>query len=223
MVPRDETRAYIQTLHDTQQVMSAHGEPIVERQIPFPKAGNAPLKDIIMWEHRMTGQVGQCIKRYCELTGLTEAQIQSYQTPGIPEGMLKKADWSTHGKLNVGALSVVMTIMYTARLLRADCYHSTNTMSRLLHKWAPVCDEMLKRQIGYLKFSKKFAMKSMLGDPIECLQMVMFCDADFGEVLESKSTTGAFIVLIGPNTYIPLSWLLKNKAPYHYRLQKRKL
>ena len=29
--------------------------------------------------------------------------------------------------------------------------------------------------------------------------------------MDSKSTTGALIVLIGPNTYIPLSWLLKKQ------------
>ena len=53
-----------------------------------------------MWEHRMTGQVDQCIKRYCEITGLREGAIQMFHTPGLDDDALKDADWDLKGELD---------------------------------------------------------------------------------------------------------------------------
>ena len=70
-----------------------------------------------------------------------------------------------------------MTIMYTACLLRLDAYYTCNFLARLLTKWTPICDVILARLIGYLKYTKTYAIKAVLGDPIEELQLAMYVDA----------------------------------------------
>ena len=43
-------------------------------------------------------------------------------------------------------------------------------------------------------------------------RLIMHVDADFGYVLDSKSTTGAYIAVIGPNSWIPIAWMLKKQS-----------
>ena len=47
--------------------------------------------------------------------------------------------------------------------------------------------------------------------------MVLYCDADFaGDTKDSKSTSGAIVALIGPNSYVPVSaWCKKQGAVSH--------
>ncbi len=112
-----------------------------------------------MWEHRMVGQVEHCINRYSEITGIPKKKIQTYPAPCVGDEVLKGADWDARGELSETAIKVVMTIMYTARLLRAECYHSCNFLSRHLSKCAPVCDRMLARLIGYMTLTKIIACR----------------------------------------------------------------
>ena len=41
----------------------------------------------------------------------------------------------------------------------------------------------------------------------------MFVDASFaGDLADSKSTSGAIVVLVGPNTWVPITWLCKKQG-----------
>lgn len=41
----------------------------------------------------------------------------------------------------------------------------------------------------------------------------MFADASFAtDITDSKSTTGGFLVLIGPNSLVPITWLCKKQG-----------
>ena len=40
--------------------------------------------------------------------------------------------------------------------------------------------------------------------------MALYVDAGFGgDLTDSKSSTGAMLCLMGPNTFVPLTWLCK--------------
>ena len=44
-------------------------------------------------------------------------------------------------------------------------------------------------------------------------KIALFSDASFADDLaKSKSTTGAYLVLVGPKTYVPLSWMCKKQG-----------
>ena len=43
---------------------------------------------------------------------------------------------------------------------------------------------------------------------------MLFVDAGFaGDLQDSKSTTGSFLVLVGPQTWAPISWMCKKQVP----------
>ena len=55
-------------------------------------------------------------------------------------------------------------------------------------------------------------MKSSSPSP-EDVQLVLFSDASFaGDVEDSKSTSGAFLALAGPNTFVPITWFCKKQG-----------
>ena len=52
-----------------------------------------------------------------------------------------------------------------------------------------------------------------VGDPPEDLCLRLYVDADFaGDRQDAKSTSGGFLVLCGPNTFFPLSWICKKQT-----------
>ena len=56
-------------------------------------------------------------------------------------------------------------------------------------------------------------MTSHAGDPPEDCRIVMFGYASFaGDLSDSKSTTGVIMVLVGPRTFCPISWICKKQG-----------
>ena len=48
--------------------------------------------------------------------------------------------------------------------------------------------------------------------PKDCVIMY-FADADFaGSLRDSKSTSGGYLMLLGPQTFVPLAWLCKKQG-----------
>ena len=53
----------------------------------------------------------------------------------------------------------------------------------------------------------------MVGDPYEDLKLAVYSDASFaGDTGDSKSTTGGFLCLVGPSTFVPLNWICKKQG-----------
>ena len=45
------------------------------------------------------------------------------------------------------------------------------------------------------------------------LKLAVFADASFaGDLKDSKSTSGGFLALVGPRTYVPLTWICKKQG-----------
>ena len=56
-------------------------------------------------------------------------------------------------------------------------------------------------------------MKGHVGDNPDKLSLSLYSDADFaGDKASSKSTTGIFLALTGPNTFFPLNGVSKRQA-----------
>ena len=46
-----------------------------------------------------------------------------------------------------------------------------------------------------------------------CIRDSMFTDADFaGDLTDSKSTSGGFMAISGPNTFVPITWMCKKQG-----------
>ena len=88
-----------------------------------------------------------------------------------------------------------------------------NILAREVTRWTIACDDRLLRLISYLHCTKNCVMKCLVGDNAEDLKLAVFADASFaGDLKDSKSTSGGFVALVGPRTYVPLTWVCKQQG-----------
>ena len=67
--------------------------------------------------------------------------------------------------------------------------------------------------ISCTECTKDWVQHCIVGDKPEQSKIAMFVDASFaGGQQDSKSTSGAFLFLCGPNTFVPITWLCKKQS-----------
>ena len=111
------------------------------------------------------------------------------------------------------ASRVVLKILYTARLGRPDTLWSVNTLARRVTKWSKSCDKRFHRLIEYLKSTKDWVQLCFVGDHPQDCWMALFVDASFASDLEdAKSTNGAYLCIVGPRTFVPVTWVCKRQT-----------
>ena len=83
--------------------------------------------------------------------------------------------------------------------------HSINTLALEVTKWNNKCDIRLHKLMCYIRAALKHSLESFCGDPSELLKLIVCCDADFaGDTRASKSASGCYVALVGPNIFMPL-------------------
>jgi hypothetical protein len=109
-----------------------------------------------------------------------------------------------------------MKNLYLARLARPDILKPINDLAKNVSKWSKNCDKQLIRLISYMHHTKHYVLEGFVGqgqDETARLELKLFVDADFaGEREDAKSTSGGWLVLVGPHTYFPLTWVSKKQT-----------
>ena len=106
-----------------------------------------------------------------------------------------------------------MKILYAARMYRFDLLHSINSLARDITRWCRACDKKLHRLICYIHGTTHYTLRSAVGDTIDKCKLMLFTDADFaGSLRDSKSTTGLYMAMVGPNTFAPLGAVSKTQT-----------
>ena len=83
----------------------------------------------------------------------------------------------------------------------------------MLTKWTPLEDDKLFRMISYVNSTKHDREVGFIGDSIDKLFLGLYVDADFaGDKSDMKSTSGIFLVLLGPHTFFPLNGVSKKQT-----------
>ena len=132
-----------------------------------------------------------------------EASLKAASAVSQPAGALAGG-----GALQKSAASILMTVMFAARLGRFDLLRPVCHLAQSLHAWTPECDRRLHRLMCYINCSLKDRSVGFVGDEPKDLWLGLFADADFaGDRKDSKSTAGVLLVLMGPNTFYPLTAL----------------
>ena len=104
------------------------------------------------------------------------------------------------------ACKILMKILYAARMCRYDLLKAVGSLASRVTKWDKICDEELHRLVSYIQHNKHIVMVSYVGDSPKELFLQLYSDADFASDLRSsRSTSGTFLKIAGPNTSAPLA------------------
>ena len=111
------------------------------------------------------------------------------------------------------AARVVLKALYVARIARYDFMWTVNMLAREVTRWTQACDRRLHRLVQYMHQTAEYAQLCFVGDAPSKCWITLFSDASFaGDLRDSKSTSGGLLVLCGPNTFVPISWICKKQG-----------
>ena len=113
---------------------------------------------------------------------------------------------SERGALAPHAASVLMKLLYAARIARFDLLRSINSLARNVTKWTIDDDAKLYHLMCYVNSSLSKRMTGWVGDNFNELTLSLFADADFAGCAQSlRSTSGSHMHIQGNHTRFPLS------------------
>ena len=73
-------------------------------------------------------------------------------------------------------------------------------------------DKRLHKLMCYIEDTKDWVLKAHVGDYPEHIRLIELVDASFaGDLTDSKSTSASIQCLIGPRTFVPLTWMCKKQ------------
>ena len=106
-----------------------------------------------------------------------------------------------------------MRVLYAARLARPDLNKAVQEIAQRFTKWSELCNLKLWRLMSYIDSAKDLSLHSWCGDDPSKLVLRAYADSDLaGCPHTAKSCTGSFVALVGPNTFMPISWGSKKQT-----------
>ena len=91
----------------------------------------------------------------------------------------EKNDSFVRGELSEKASSILMSILYTARLARFDLLRPVCALASCITRWTPQCDRMLYKLICYINSTKYTVfMTGFVGDELKHCELRLYTDAD---------------------------------------------
>ena len=159
----------------------------------------------------MTEYAAQACELYTSLSASKPRRKAA--TPFVPDGSLCEADDDVRGELAGDACSVLMKDLWLGRLARPDLIKPIGFLATQVQNWTVNCDKQLYRLMCYIHTTRDYQLVGRILDPADQLKLVLFVDADFcGDRLHTKSTSGGFLVLVGPRSFFPLAWVSKTQT-----------
>ena len=110
-------------------------------------------------------------------------------------------------------LAVGRVGLWLGRLSRPDIIKPINDLATRVQSWSRGDDKRLPRLIQYIDSTPHYRLVGTIKDSPEALELHLYVDADFaGDRLTGKSTSGGYLVLVGPNSFFPLAWVSKRQT-----------
>ena len=133
--------------------------------------------------------------------------LKPCETPFVSESVLTTEGFESQGHLAGHAASLLMKLLWLARLSRPDLSFASTSLAGAISKWSRNHGIQSKRLLGYVKQTRDLGLWwHVPGSHSPTLRI--YCDADLaGHPLTCKSHTGIFVILDfqGQATF-PLSW-----------------
>ena len=105
-----------------------------------------------------------------------------------------------------------MKVLFAARMARFDLLRAVQGLAARVTKWSAECDKALHRLICYINSTLDHKQRAFIGDKVSECRLWLFADADHAGEYDNRSTSGCLLVLVGPNTYFPLTAFSKKQT-----------
>ena len=175
--------------------------------------GKCMEKPVNIVKYNMRNFLESCVEAYCQLAKVDKSSLRRVSTPFHDSKVARaKEEDEKSGRLQPIASKVLMKILFAARMARYDLLRATQSLASRVTKWSEDCDVGLHRLVAYIQSTLDLTMRSFIGDRFRDCQLWLFADADFAGEHDSKSTTGSYMVLVGPNTYFPINAFSKKQT-----------
>ena len=106
----------------------------------------------------MCDYVAQAVEHYQKMAGVSS--LKKATTPFCPDGVLLEENDDAAGELGDAASSVLMKVLWAARLARPDLSRPVGKMASHVQKWSRNDDRRLKRLIEYMNSTKHSRLDS---------------------------------------------------------------
>ena len=117
------------------------------------------------------------------------------------------------GELKHCCASVLMKLLYAARMCRYDLLHAIGRLACLITRWDTHCDRMLHRLMCYVHSTLHVRKVGWVGEAAGTIGVHLYADADFaGCKRTGRSTSGAFLCMGGEDTFFPLQAVSRNQT-----------
>ena len=164
-------------------------------------------------EYNMSSFIEQCVSAYLELAGLPVTKLSAKAATPFTDETNAFTTEEPEGKLTNIALKVLMKILYAAGYCRPDLLRATCALARRVSKWTTECDRRLHRLVSYMHLTVNSKQYAYVGDDFSQCTIALFADADYaGDKTNSLSTSGVFIAIVGPRTYVPIVAVSKKQT-----------
>ena len=176
-----------------------------------PRFDPGSMKDAKSVEFDMSDYCKSAVQQYKDLAGIDK--LKHAPTPFLPEGSLVQADECERGQMAGSACKVLMKDLWLGRLSRPDLVKPITDLATKVQCWSRNRDKQLFRLICYMNSTSHYRLTGKIGDPPEKLRLLLFVDADLaGDTSDSKSRSGGYLVLAGPNTWFPITWISRKQT-----------
>ena len=100
-----------------------------------------------------------------------------------------------------------MKLLYGVRYARPDMLRAIGHLACFVTKWDELCDRKLHRLMCYVYSTLHYRLVNWIGDNAEDVGPHLFADADLGGCVQTqRSTSGAHLVMRGPNTCFAIAF-----------------
>ena len=185
-----------------QKYLEIAGKDTVLKKVPTPSLPEE-AKDHPARAPCGTGPVSQCT--WC---GTIHPITEPTKSKTDPTGSSapKPGDEVKVGELAPHAASVLMKLLYAARIARFDLLRSINMLARNVTKWSKSDDIKLHHLMCYVNTTKGQKLIGWVGNKLTDLQIGIFADADYAGCGQSlRSTSGSHMMASGSHTRFPLA------------------
>jgi len=121
---------------------------------------------------------------------------------------------SQKGVFQEHAASLLMKLLYQARMVRLDMCYAINALSRYVTRWNKLCDKQIVHLFSYLDQTQGSSLHAfVVPQDINEIELHAFPDADLAGTFDTtKATSGGFVHIHGPGTFFPLDWYSKRQT-----------